>query len=231
VPFHALFDGRQYVAERLEVWTAPSSSLQALCQARTVPAGTDDSALVVGYSGGRLPAVIDEARRVASITGGSCYLEDQATRAVVLRRGAQHRILHLAAHGEARLDNPMFAHIALADGQLSMADVFNLRLDGALVTLSACETGRAAVVGGDEVVGLSRGFLFAGASTLVQSLWRVDDVATARLMECFYTHLHAGAAPGAALRTAQRTFIEQGSLPYVWAPFQVVGFGGAKHVR
>jgi CHAT domain-containing protein len=109
-----------------------------------------------------------------------------------------------------------------------MADVFALRLDGALVTLSACETGRSSVVGGDEVVGLSRGFLFAGASTLVQSLWRVDDQATARLMHCFYSRLHAGEAPGAALRSAQRTFIEEGAHPYMWAPFEVVGYGGPR---
>jgi CHAT domain-containing protein len=107
-----------------------------------------------------------------------------------------------------------------------MADIFTLRLDGALVTLSACETGRSAVVGGDELVGLSRGFLFAGASTLVQSLWRVDDASTALLMHSFYSALCAGEAPAAALRGAQSTFIDHGTHPYVWAPFQVVGHGG-----
>jgi CHAT domain-containing protein len=106
--------------------------------------------------------------------------------------------------------------------------VFSLRLDGALVTLSACETGRGSVVGGDEVVGLSRGFLFAGASTLVQSLWRVDDASTAHLMQCFYERLCAGEPPAAALRAAQRAFIEIGAHPYVWAPFQVVGCGGPR---
>jgi CHAT domain-containing protein len=228
VPFHALFDGRGYVGERVEVWTEPSSSLLGLCSERVRPRAAAASALIVGYSGGRLPGVIDEARNVAELMGGPCYLEEQATRSVVLAEAARHHILHLAAHGEARLDNPIFAHISLADGQLNMADVFGLRLDGALVTLSACETGRSAVVGGDEVVGLSRGFLFAGASTLIQSLWRVDDAATARLMECFYARLRAGDAPGAALRSAQRTFIEQGAHPYMWAPFQVVGYGGPR---
>jgi CHAT domain-containing protein len=227
VPFHALFDGEQYLAERFEIWTAPSASLLELCSERVRPTARCD-ALIVGCSGGRLPAVLDEARDVAALLGGHCYLEDQATREVVLTQAAQHDILHLAAHGEARLDNPIFAHIALADGQLTMADVFTLRLDGALVTLSACETGRGTVVGGDEVVGLSRGFLFAGASTLVQSLWRVDDAATARLMHRFYDRLRTGDAPGAALRTAQRALIEQGAHPYVWAPFEVVGSGGPR---
>jgi CHAT domain-containing protein len=228
VPFHALFDGRNYVAERFEVWTAPSSSLLGLCSQRVRPTAVSSGALIVGHSGGRLPAVVEEARDIAALVGGNCYVEAHATRDVVLEQAAEYGILHLAAHGEARLDNPTFAHIALADGQLTMADVFTLRLDGALVTLSACETGRAAVVGGDEVVGLSRGFLFAGASTLVQSLWRVDDRATAHLMRCFYERLHADEAPGAALRAAQRTFIEQGTHPYVWAPFQIVGYGGPR---
>jgi CHAT domain-containing protein len=224
VPFHALFDGHRYLTEQLEVWTTPSSSLLNLCSQRARrELGT---ALVLGYSGGFLPGVLDEARRVSALLGGACYLEADATREVVLEEGPKHQILHLAAHGEARLDNPVFAHISLADGQLGMADIFNIRLDGAMVTLSACETGRSAVVGGDELVGLSRGFLFAGASTLVQSLWRVDDVSTAALMEKFYTLLRAGKAPGAALRAAQRSSLELASHPYLWAPFQVVGYGG-----
>jgi CHAT domain-containing protein len=135
-------------------------------------------------------------------------------------------VVHLAAHGEARLDNPAFAHVALADGQLGMPDIVNIRLDGALVTLSACETGRNAVVGGDELVGLSRGFLFAGASTLIQSLWRVDDRSTTSQMEDFYTALRQAKTPGTALRDAQRRSLEVAPHPYVWAPFQVVGYGG-----
>jgi tetratricopeptide (TPR) repeat protein len=226
VPFQALFDGHQYLAERVEVWTSPSSSLLELCGQRA-PRGTAD-ALVVGYSGGYLPAVLEEARTVSNLLGGACYLDTNATRAAVLAEAPRHRIIHLAAHGEARLDNPSFAHIALADGQLEMADLFALRLDGALVTLSACETGRSAVVGGDELVGLSRGFLFAGASAMVQSLWRVDDDSTATLMQRFYTALCAGEAPGAALRVAQRSFLEheRTAHPYLWAPFQLVGHGG-----
>ena len=181
---------------------------------------------MLGYSGGKLPGVLDEAQRVASLLGGTCYLDGDATRKVVVGEAPRFDILHLAAHGEARLDNPAFAHVALADGQLGMADILTIRLDGALVTLSACETGRSAVVGGDELIGLSRGFLFAGASTLVQSLWRVDDVATTVLMEYFYTELRQSQPPIDALRSAQRKSIDAGAPPYVWAPFQVVGHGG-----
>jgi CHAT domain-containing protein len=136
-------------------------------------------------------------------------------------------VVHVAAHGEARLDNPAFAHLKLADGQLSMVDVFNLELHGALVTLSACETGRSAVMGGDELVGLSRGFLYAGAATLVQSLWRVEDGSTAELMGRFYAALCTGRPKGEALREAQLALLAADSAhPYSWAPFQLIGDRG-----
>jgi len=227
VPFHALFDGAHHLIERAEVWTSPSAALLELSAQRVAPVAAD--ALVVGYSGGQLPCVVDEARTVSALLGGMCYLEDEATREVVLAEASNRGILHLAAHGEARLDNPRFAHLILADGQLEMVDVFTLRLDGALVTLSGCETGRSAVVGGDELVGLSRGFLFAGASTLVQSLWRVDDASTGQFMQHFYAPLCRGTPPGAALRQAQQAFLDAGLHPYLWAPFQLVGFGGPRH--
>lgn len=225
VPFQALFDGTAYLIESAEVWTTPSSSLLQLCAERS---RSGPRALVVGHSGGgRLPAVLDEARRVRALIGGELYLEDAATCSAVVAGAPSRNIVHLAAHADARLDNPTFAHLTLADGQLSMADVFGLRLDGALVTLSGCETGRSTVVGGDELIGLSRGFLFAGASTLVQSLWRVDDVSTAQLMERFYLGLtRSMQSTGSALRAAQRALISETEHPYLWAAFQLVGFGG-----
>jgi CHAT domain-containing protein len=159
---------------------------------------------------------------------GEVYTEEGATRAALADAAPRHGVLHLAAHGAARLDNPVFAHVQLADGQLSATDVFNLDLRGALVVLSACETGRYAIRGGDEPVGLVRGFLYAGAKALVQSLWRVEDGATARLMGRFYRALRAGVPPGAALRAAQRALLaEYPEHPYRWAPFQLIGDGGA----
>lgn len=176
---------------------------------------------------GRLPAVLAEARAVAALLPSELYVEDEATRATLVRAAARHRVIHLAAHGEARLDNPTFAHIQLADGQLSTVDVFNLPLQGTLVTLSACETGQSVVTGGDELIGLSRGFLYAGASTLVQSLWRVKDHTTAQMMTHFYGEICAGKPKGAALRAAQRAMLSShGVHPYYWAPFQLIGDSG-----
>ena len=225
VPFHALFDGQRYLLETVEVATCPSMGLLRLCEARP---RQGLSALVAAYSdGGRLPHVVEEAAAVAALLPGERLLESDATRQAVVQAAPQHGVLHLAAHGESRLDNPTFAHLKLADGQLSTADVFNLPLEGTLVTLSACETGRSVVTAGDELIGLSRGFLYAGASTLVQSLWRVDDASTAQLMTHFYAALRAGRAKAAALREAQLAAVADGSgHPYLWAPFQLVGDGG-----
>jgi CHAT domain-containing protein len=182
---------------------------------------------VLAFSdGGRLPQALHEARTVASLFPGERYLEGAATEARLKEAAPRHGIVHLAAHGEARLDNPTFAHLQLADGQLSTAGVFNLALDGALVTLSACETGRSVVTGGDELIGLARGFLYAGAATLVQSLWRVEDGSTARLMERFYRNLRQGQLKGASLRAAQLSLLAEGLPPYFWAPFQLVGDAG-----
>jgi CHAT domain-containing protein len=228
LPFHALHDGQRFLLEQLEVTVCPSRTLLEICTRRPrLGPGAPATALVIGFSdGGRLPAVLAEARAVADLMGGECHLEAEATRSALVAGAARHRVLHLAAHGEARLDNPAFAHVKLADGQLSTVDVLNLDLGGALVTLSACESGRVTVTGGDELVGLSRGFLHAGASSIVQSLWRVEDGSTARLMERFYRGLAAGVGKGAALRAAQLASLDTGDPPYVWAPFELIGDGG-----
>lgn len=226
VPFHALFDGERFLLETREVAVCPSSSLLHLVGARA--ARQASSALVLGHDhGGRLPGAVAEARAVAELLPGECFLEDRATRQAVRAADGRHSILHIACHGAARLDNPTFAHLELADGFLGMTDIFNLSLDGALVILSACETGRGVVTAGDEVVGLGRGFLFAGASTIVQSLWRVDDEATTHLMKDFYQALMSGQTKGAALRDAQRrAFARHPEHPCRWAAFQLVGHRG-----
>lgn len=230
VPFHALHDGTRFLIETATVVTSPSSHLLRLCEARPRAASALPTALVLACSdGGRLPFVRDEARAVAALWPGALLEEERATRAELTHAAPRHGILHLAAHGAARLDNPTFAHLQLADGQLRASDVFNLALDGVLVTLSACETGRAVVTGGDELVGLSRGFLYAGAATLVQSLWRVDDRATARLMAAFYAALRRGMGAGAALREAQLALLADGGTaahPFFWAPFGLTGADG-----
>jgi tetratricopeptide (TPR) repeat protein len=224
VPFHALHDGRRHLLETVEVSAAPSSAVHQICARRAAP--SNQTALALACSdGGRLRHVVGESQAVVSTLGGRALIESEATRAELAAAAGRHGVLHLAAHGEARLDNPTFAHVKLADGPLTTADIFNLPLEGALVVLSACESGRAAVHGGDELVGLTRGFLYAGAAALVQSLWRVEDGSTARLMARFYRALQGGWSASAALREAQLSSLEEDGHPFLWAPFQLVGDG------
>ena len=228
VPFHALYDGRRYLLEAHEVTVCPSSNLWRLACDR--PRRATGDALILAHShGGRLPWVLEEARAVVAEMPATVLLEDQATRAALIEAAPVHRIFHLAAHGEARLDDPTFAHLAFADGQLYTADIFNLDLRGALVVLSACETGRSLVAGGDELIGLSRGFLHAGASTLVQSLWRVEDrshrAPDGRLLLGAEARVVQGRRAAARAARLAGGRLDDGH-PYYWAPFQLIGDGG-----
>lgn len=232
LPFHALFDGRSYLLEQCEISYLPSSSVLRFCSGHQ-PVGVDSlSSLVLGCSvNGMLPHTLAEAERVAGLLLGTTLLEETATLANLRAQVKGSRIIHLATHGEFRPDAPLFSYLYLADGPLTTTDVFNLELDAALVTLSACQSGASVVGGGDELVGLSRAFLYAGATSLLMSLWRVEDQATAQLMDGFYQNILAGQRSAAALRQAQLNLLnsDEGSCyrhPYFWAPFFLVGGRG-----
>jgi tetratricopeptide (TPR) repeat protein len=222
VPFHALFDGRAYLIERFEVSYAPSATVFSLCQRKV--ARSLKRSLVMSVSDPLIPNVTDEARAVASHLPGSEVLADgQATTEAVREKAPGCGILHLACHGMFRVDNPMFSSLRLHDGWLTATDVLRLDLDGAIVTLSACESARNQILAGDELLGLARGFLGAGASTLVASLWLVQDETTSWMMEDWYARLHDGAGRAAALRDAQLALKERCPHPYYWAPFVLMG--------
>jgi CHAT domain-containing protein/tetratricopeptide (TPR) repeat protein len=235
LPIHALRHGDEYLLSRFEISYLPSASLMRYERARQ---GEGQGLVAVGHSlDGRLPYAVQEAHAVAAGWSGEVFVEDQATLARLKEAAAGCQILHLAAHAEFRADNPLFSGMALADGWLTTLDIFNLRLRASLVTLSACQTGRNVVGGGDELLGLMRAFLSAGASSLVLSLWAVEDRSTARLMEIFYTKLSEGCTKAAALRRVLLDF-EDGHFtddaemaeayrhPYFWAPFYLVGAPG-----
>jgi CHAT domain-containing protein len=241
LPFHALFDGQRFLAERLHISYLPAAALLDVCQQRAQRAqvtGTSlSNALVMGLSDhGRLSFAVREAEVVADRLGARCVLNEAATVGLLREAAPICPIVHIAAHGLFRLDAPNFSSIQLADRQLSTIEVFNLDLSScSLVTLSACETGRASIGGVDEVMGLGRGFLYAGAASLLPTLWKVDDASSAELMEIFYQALLSGYTKAAALASAQRSFLQRartsGRLyyahPYFWAAFQLIGDAGA----
>ena len=222
VPFHALFDGEAYLLDRFESSYAPSATVFSLCQ-NQVSRGLD-RALVMSVSDPLIPNVAEEALAVASHLPGAEALSDgMATTDAIRDKAPGCGILHLACHGMFRADNPMFSSLRLHDGWLTASDVLRLDLDGTIVTLSACESARNQVLAGDELLGLARGFLGAGASTLVASLWLVQDETTAWMMDDWYARLHKGTGRAAALREAQLTLKEKCPHPFYWAPFVLMG--------
>jgi CHAT domain-containing protein len=141
--------------------------------------------------------------------------------------GSGFSMLHFATHGKFNADTPLNSGLYLAkgrdaDGILTVGDLYGLNFDSDLVTLSACETGLGKVANGDDVIGLTRGFLYAGARSIVASLWEVDDAATEQLMVSFYGNLKDH-DKREALRLAQIETRTKFPHPMFWAAFQIVG--------
>jgi CHAT domain-containing protein len=222
IPFHALFDGEGYLLERFEISYAPSATVYVLCQ-ESVPRGSG-RALAFGVADPLIPEAAAEARSVAGhVPGARIRVDEEATVAGLRAEAPGCDVLHLACHGLFRADNPMFSSLKLQDGWLTAADALGLSLPGALVTLSACESGRSGVIGGDEILGLTRAFLGAGAATLVVSLWLAQDTTTAALMEAWYERMGEGMERAAALRAAQLETMGRHPHPFYWAPFILIG--------
>lgn len=222
LPFHALWDGEQYLIERHEIVHAPSASMLAHLAADDRSAD-DAGAVVVGVPDGLAPWIEAEARHVADVLGVTPVLGPAATVDRLLSEASAAGIVHLASHGRFAPDRPMASGLKLADRWLTVRDIYAMRLRASLMTLSGCETGRAAVRNGDELMGLVRGCIAAGARSLLLSLWAVNDESTADLMADFYGAYRQGISPAAALRGAQRALLERKPHPASWAPFILGG--------
>ncbi|HZS07890.1 MAG TPA: CHAT domain-containing protein [Blastocatellia bacterium] len=191
-----------------------------------------------GYDFRRLPYTRTEVNEIAA-------LFPPAERRVFLGTAAQeqsvktepltrYRYVHFATHALIDEEYPARSMIVLSaaadskeDGALQMSEVMRLRLNADLVTLSACRTGLGRLLNGEGIIGLTRAFLYAGAESVVVSLWNVNDIATATLMKGFYKNLRRGLARDEALRQAKLELIrgrqQAWHHPYYWAAFVLVG--------
>jgi tetratricopeptide (TPR) repeat protein len=223
LPFQALRVGERYLIESHAVSYAPSAAVRQYCMER--PAQEQPGKpLLVGVPDELTVHVEDEIRSLAALFGGAeTLLGEQATFERVRRAAPSCGIFHLAAHGLFRPEAPLLSSIRLADRWLAVQDVYDLELRASLVTLSACETGLGHDAGGDDMVGLVRGFLYAGAGSLLVSLWMVDDESMTKLVTDFYRQWLAGAPKAAALRQAQLDLLASHEHPYYWAPLVLVG--------
>lgn len=199
----------------------------------------DADALFEGGEVPRLPASREEAERIAALLPEgevSKVMDFGASRAAATAPDlARYRVVHFATHGVLNSRRPELSGIVLSlvdergepqDGFLRLHDIYNLRLPADLVVLSACNTGLGKEVRGEGLVGLTRGFMYAGAGAVVASLWKVDDEATAELMGHLYEGMfRRGLAPAAALREAQLRMWRQRRwrAPYFWAGFIIQG--------
>lgn len=187
----------------------------------------------------RLPFTRREAKAILAVTPPGQAMEaldfGARRRVAISPELAQYRIVHFATHGVLDSERPELSGLVFSmvdergrpvNGYLSLQDIYNLNLPADLVVLSACETGLGKEVRGEGLIGLTRGFMYAGAARVAATLWKIDDVATAELMGRFYEAMEKeGMRPAAALRQAQIDVWKQkrwGS-PYYWAAFQMHG--------
>lgn len=227
LPFHALIDdaapsGPVALIDRATIAYAPSASVYTWCR-KSEPTHTGRS-LVLGIPDAAAPSIRDEAASVAdALPDASLFLGSTATREILWQSGPQSRFIHIATHGLFRRDNPMFSSIRLGDTDLHPVDFYGLRLSARLVTLSGCGTGLNAIVGGDEILGLVRGLLYAGAQAVLVSLWDVNDAVTALFMKVFYRELMRAPSISAALRRTMQSIRSSHPNPAYWAPFVLIG--------
>ena len=193
-----------------------------------------------------LPFAEEEVRTVGRLfpATGTIRTRQEASEEYCKQHCGDFDVLHFATHGQLNKRNPLFSYIKLAetrneDGRLEVFEIMDMRLRANLVTLSACNTALGSgyfseLPAGDDLVGLTRAFIYAGAPTVVASLWEVDDRSTTELMKSFYQYLPQKGKAG-ALAQAQRDFLKAGPLspstpitskyhqPYYWAGFIIVG--------
>jgi CHAT domain-containing protein len=224
VPFHALLRGRdeKYLIETRKITYEPSATVWQFLEKK--PSRKIKNALLIGFADEKIPLVNREIETLKKIfPKAKTFSGKAATFEAYTKNAPQFEVLHLACHGQFRPENPLFSSLHLADGWITVRDICAQRLNAGLVTLSACETGLNEIFAGDEILGLARGFLTAGALSLVLSLWTVNDEATTALMREFYTQLRAGKETSKALQLAQCSFIRENAHPYFWSPFLLIG--------
>lgn len=238
LPFAALLEpgsqGKPLV-ERHVVEYVPSASVWLRLRARNPPPHTG-RVLALAPRPSALPGSQVEVTAIGRIHRAQArvLIGASASERALRALAADHDVIHLATYGVLNKHNPLFSFVELGagggeDGRLEVHEVFSLALRARLLVLSACQTGLAAgaltdVPPGDDWVGLVQGFLFAGASNVLATLWPVEDVATARLMERFYRELGRGTAEAEVLALVQQAAARDPRTqhPFFWAGFALV---------
>lgn len=238
------------VLEKYQVAYAPSASALAALRKRGEGRAAGGGSLLAmadpvvsaavgterGFAFTQLPNARVEAEGIARLFAGARVMVGTEAKEASLKSAdlGSFRYLHFATHGYFDEEQPARSGLVLGqsagdDGFLQAREIFGLKLNADVVTLSACQSGFGRLLAGEGVVGLSRAFFYAGAQGLVVSLWNVNDAATAELMKAFYAGMKEGLGGAEALRRAKASMARGTNRawrhPYFWAPFVFVGGG------
>ena len=234
VPFAALArPGGGLLVESHEIVVLPSATVLKYCRAKSGK-GRDStvvfslgSARPQGEGGGwsALPWTLAEGDGIRSVVPGARLVQEwQFTKESVIRLAPSYDVVHFATHGLLDGSDPLLSAVITADEPVRVEDIFEMRLRAGLVVLSACDSGLGRIFRGDEIVGLTRAFFYAGAPSVLATLWSVNDESTARFMTAFYRALHApGTSKPQAVRQAQLELMKRYPSPFHWAPFALWG--------
>jgi CHAT domain-containing protein len=242
LPFAALVERKSGLAlvERYAILNLPSAA--ALAALRSAPARSAENETTIGFAPfpDALPASAIEVRALGRTRGGMREITGAAATEVQFRRAlGTSGTVHIATHGLMNVRNPMFSRIELArgggdpgdDGRLEVHELLGLHIDATLVFLSGCETGLGAAgstrfAQGEDYASLGQAFLYAGARTVVSTLWPIGDAGAAEFASRFYAHLRSESPPE-ALASAQRDLARSARYrsTYYWAAYQVTGDG------
>jgi CHAT domain-containing protein len=235
LPFAALTDGKHYLSDEYILFFLPSVTVLKFIQEQRKFSDHTVLAMANGHAAG-LPELIfaaEEVQAIATYSNTRLFISPKAATETAFKElASQFSILHLAAHAQLNLTNPLFSRILLTsddqnDGALEVHEIYELDLHHAeMVVLSACETTLGKQSRGDDIIGLTRAFMYAGAPTVIASLWKVEDLATYEFMAAFYQQLRRGNSKADALRNAQKLTRKNYPHPYYWAAFMLTGDPG-----
>jgi CHAT domain-containing protein/tetratricopeptide (TPR) repeat protein len=235
----AVFADPVFESDDIRIAKAKSQSNQTAANKQTKPREVDLVIRDAGVELGRLSLSKEEADAILSFVAPNnsftAFGFDASKKTLLTQDLSQYRIVHFATHGLVNSRHPELSSIALSlfdekgnavDGLLRLHEIYNLKLPAELIVLSACQTGLGKEIRGEGLIGLTRGFMYAGAQRVAVSLWNVQDDATQEMMKRFYQNmLQKNMRPAAALRTAQLEMFQskRWSSPYHWAAFVLQG--------
>ncbi len=217
-----LRDTQGYIGDRIAFRYLPTGQLLLHRSTMNIDSIFKDT-LLAGIEDHRFPGIQKEVYYLAElIPGAQIALKDQSSALSARMKGKS--LVHIASHAILDSQKPYLSHIQLNDSALFLGDIASLHLSAQLVTLSACQTGSAAPLSGDELEGFIRGFLMAGGSNILASSWKVDDDATALLMEKFYNGIILNSnSVEDSLKYAQIQVREKYNHPFLWGAFRLFG--------